>query len=164
MTTKFDNMGKTELRAACKAAGVKYGTLNNDGMRAALIALEPKAPEAKPAKELEKGPRDHSVGYSGKGLRIEKNREANNGVKRPSVGGTCRAVWDALDEKRAALLAAADAMDESEEGGDEDTTTVPSFADLKVMIAKNGWARNTAMTQYQRWKQFNSLMARSQAE
>lgn len=35
----FNEMGKNELRAACKASGVKnYGKMNNDGMRAALVA------------------------------------------------------------------------------------------------------------------------------
>ena len=39
-TTKFDAMGKEELRAACRAAGISYSKLNNDGMRAALAAKE----------------------------------------------------------------------------------------------------------------------------
>lgn len=30
-------MGKEELRAACRAAGISYSKLNNDGMRAALV-------------------------------------------------------------------------------------------------------------------------------
>ncbi len=39
--SKFDAMGKEELRAACREAGVSYSKLNNvnnDGMRAALVA------------------------------------------------------------------------------------------------------------------------------
>ena len=36
--SKFDAMGKEELRAACREAGISYSKLNNDGMRAALIA------------------------------------------------------------------------------------------------------------------------------
>ncbi len=36
--SKFDAMGKEELRAACREAGVSYSKLNNDGMRAALTA------------------------------------------------------------------------------------------------------------------------------
>lgn len=35
--TKFDAMGKEELRAACRTAGISYGKLNNDGMRDILI-------------------------------------------------------------------------------------------------------------------------------
>lgn len=35
----YDSMGKNQLRAACKEAGVKgYGSMTNDGMRAALRA------------------------------------------------------------------------------------------------------------------------------
>src|SRR5690606_31787629 len=37
----FDEMGKKELRAACKAAGISYAKLNNGGMRAALKAAHP---------------------------------------------------------------------------------------------------------------------------
>lgn len=36
--TEFAAMGKEELRAACRTAGVSYSKLNNDGMRAALAA------------------------------------------------------------------------------------------------------------------------------
>lgn len=35
--SKFDVMGKEALRAACREAGISYGKLNNDGMRAALV-------------------------------------------------------------------------------------------------------------------------------
>ena len=52
-TDKFDAMGKTELRAACKEAGVKnYGKMNNDGMREALRALEAPAEVQQPATPL----------------------------------------------------------------------------------------------------------------
>lgn len=36
-TTQFATLGKEELRAACRAAGISYGKLNNDSMRAALL-------------------------------------------------------------------------------------------------------------------------------
>ena len=76
----FITMNKEQLRAACKAAGISYSKLNNDGMRAALT-------EASKPPVIE-------------GLKIEKNREEQNGIKRPSVGGKCRAIWDALDESQ----------------------------------------------------------------
>jgi hypothetical protein len=38
--SRFDLMNKENLRAACKAAGIAYGKLNNDGMRAALAAKD----------------------------------------------------------------------------------------------------------------------------
>src|SRR5690554_4439873 len=34
------------------------------------------------------------------GLKIEKDRPEQNGIKRPSIGGKCRAIWDALDAYR----------------------------------------------------------------
>lgn len=37
-TNKFEAMGKEELRAACREAGISYGKLNNAGMREALVA------------------------------------------------------------------------------------------------------------------------------
>ena len=44
---QFDAMGKQELRNACKEHGVKnYGKMNNDGMRAALVAATAKGVEA----------------------------------------------------------------------------------------------------------------------
>ena len=47
--TKFDAMGKVELRVACKEAGVKnYGKMNNEGMREALRAATVPTPRAKP--------------------------------------------------------------------------------------------------------------------
>lgn len=36
--SKFDAMGKEALRAACREAGISYSKMNNDGMRAALVA------------------------------------------------------------------------------------------------------------------------------
>ena len=57
----FNEMGKVELRQACKEAGIKnYGKMNNDGMRAALEAhyadakgAEEAAPEAVVTKEAQ---------------------------------------------------------------------------------------------------------------
>lgn len=49
--SKFDAMGKEELRAACREAGVSYSKLNNDGMRAALVAHYAQSEEA--AEEVE---------------------------------------------------------------------------------------------------------------
>lgn len=44
--SKFDAMGKEELRAAMREAGISYSKLNNDGMRAALVAHYAKAEQA----------------------------------------------------------------------------------------------------------------------
>lgn len=77
------------------------------------------------------------------GIKIEKNREERNGVKRPSVGTICHHIWSELDRVRAAS-----------------NGNTPSFKDLKALQDTHGWQRNTAVTQYQRWKEFNNLMVR----
>lgn len=58
--SKFDAMGKEELRAAMRGAGLSYSKLNNDGMRAALTAhyakAEPAAEEVEAEEEVEAAP------------------------------------------------------------------------------------------------------------
>lgn len=51
--SKFDAMGKEGLRAACLEAGVSYSKLNNDGMRAALVAHYAKPEETAAEVEAE---------------------------------------------------------------------------------------------------------------
>jgi len=51
--SKFDAMGKEELRAACRETGVSYSKLNNDGMRAALVAHYAKSEEVAAEVEAE---------------------------------------------------------------------------------------------------------------
>lgn len=241
----FEQMGKVELRAACKAAGIVYGKLNNDGMRKALSlatggtptptaqanadasqGIGPVAGDGRPApivegarkpakkvdgpaaslkkmddvaaalkgkvrpeevtKVLEKrennlhgavvetpvveaGPREKVIGevVKQKSLKIEKGRESQNDVTKPSTGSICRQIWDALDAKMATSTKAATKENEGSEEGDdaeEPVAVVPTFADLRDMMKQYGWARNTAMTQYQRWKQFHGVMPRSQDE
>lgn len=79
------------------------------------------------------------------GIKIQKDREERNGVKRPSVGTICHAIWEQLDNLRI-----------SGQGGNY----MPTFKDLKKLQDQYGWQRNTAVTQYQRWKEFNDLMVR----
>jgi hypothetical protein len=196
-TKSFAEMGKEELRAACRTAGISYGKLNNEGMRAALEAkqaehgigpagsdgrptpVDPvvvlptsraaaKEAAAKPAPVVETpvvdaGPRETVVGkvVKPKSLKIEKGREKQNDVSRPSAGSICRQIWDALDAKMSASAKKDTKEDDQEEMVEVD---VPTFADLRDMIKQYGWARNTAMTQYQRWKQFHGVMPRSQDE
>lgn len=193
--SNFDNMGKEELRAACKAAAVKgWGKMNNTQMREALnakqadygipadiksteapvdevaaveqaeqeadLAQNPDAPEHQADAPVEQIPVEDSrkpvvteeapapapvaaPKSKSAGTKIQKDRPEQNGVKRPSAGTICAAIWDALDIKRIQLNGA-----------------TPSFKDLKAMQDANGWQRNTAVTQYQRWKEFHDLMVR----
>lgn len=70
----------------------------------------------------------------GTGIKIEKQREERNGLKRPSVGGVCRQVWDWCD----AFLAA--------------NGKAPKPSDLKT--SGFGWNQNNAVAELYRWKKF----------
>jgi len=73
---------------------------------------------------------------------IEKNRPEQNGVKRPSAGGLCRAVWDALDDLR------------------EKTGATPTAVDVKALAEANNWNRNNAMIEFYQWRKFNGIFGR----
>lgn len=167
--SKFDEMGKVELRAACKAEGIVYGKLNNDGMRAALnkahsvpvggslldLAVD-EAAKVAPVVETNIGAPSAIEKGAAEELKVRKPpkkasdraprkiRAAANGVTQPSSGTICGAIWAALDAKRTELKG-----------------ETPTFEHLRELAKDAGWQKNTAMTQYQRWKQFNGLMPRS---
>lgn len=172
-TEDFAAMGKVELRAACKLAGITYGKLDNAGMRAALEAKAathdapvkstadallgkslldkaidagigaPTAIEKGAASELavRKPPKRAPLK---KEATVRKVRAAANGVTKPSSGTICGQIWDALDAKRTEMKG-----------------ETPTFEHLRELAKAYDWQKNTAMTQYQRWKQFNGLMPRS---
>lgn len=74
--TDYATMNKTQLRAACKEAGISYGNLDNDGMRAALTGVVTHTDE-QPVP-----------------IRVKVE---SNGIIRPRAGGKLDAVWTALD-------------------------------------------------------------------
>jgi hypothetical protein len=225
--TKFAEMGKTELRAACKAASISYGKLTVAEMRAALQdkvlpgfsdfaakKLAEAAAQQPAEKDLRKkdtrtdedyvelaskmditqlgddGIEGHcpccgvhlsngcahyadmvdSAGTKeankmknewtclgcggewgaalnhvvtpraapkgGSGVKIEKNREQRNGIKRPSAGGKCRLVWDALD-----ILA---------------SKNMATLKDIKAVAEASGWNPNNATIEFYNWRKFNA--------
>lgn len=183
-SSKFDAMGKEELRAACRKAGVSYNKLNNDGMRAALVAhyakfdeqaspsqksdfaqmlgltAAPVAPaalvgnsyrvvngkrvEAKAAKEkgearsrTERPAAPAVPRVSRKGYTIQKGREERNGVKRPSEGTVCGAVWAEFD-KNPEIKA----------------------GELADLADANGWNLNNVSCEYYSWRKFNGIKGR----
>ena len=174
--TNFNDLGKVELRQACKEAGIKnYGKMNNDGMRAALEAhyadakgAEEVAPEAVVTQEAQeeapvsapsglakmvqqmmganqKKEEERSAPAAAKrtssGLKIEKAREERNGIKKPSVGGQCRAVWDALDDMV--------------EAGAQ-----PTAKQVKALAEERGWNPNNASIEFYQWRKFNGIRGR----
>ena len=155
----FNEMGKVELRLACKEAGIKnYGKMTNDGMRAALTAhhatatateteVVVDAPEAvleaalEVLEVLEASMEKEPVARASGGLKIEKNREERNGIKKPSAGGICRAVWDALD----ALVASGE---------------TPTAKSVKALAQEQGWNPNNASIEFYQWRKFHGIRGR----
>lgn len=207
-TSNFASMGKEELRAACRAAGISYSKLNNDGMRAALRddALDnaeiaawnngsatPEAPEgedlaAEAATEAPAAPNPfgallgHKVTVaategtkvvdgkkvdanatrtkseartradkpaaplvprvSRKGYKIQKEREERNGVKRPSEGTVCGAVWSMFDALHNSI-------------------TGLKAGDLPALADEHGWNRTNVSCEFYAWRKFNGISGRA---
>lgn len=72
---------------------------------------------------------------------IEKNRPEQNGIKRPSAGGKCRAIWDACDAVNA-------------------DGTVPTPKIMKALAAEQGWNANNAVIEMYQWRKFNGITGR----
>lgn len=193
IASKFDAMGKEELRAACREAGVSYSKLNNAGMRAALVAhyakseevdeqveaeaeevaptrpnlfaslLNPQPvpeamrsapsyvvrdgerveagaakPKSEPRARTEKPAAPAVPRVSRKGYKIQKEREERNGVKRPSEGTVCGAVWAEFD-KNPEIKA----------------------SDLPALADANGWNRTNVSCEFYAWRKFMGIKGRA---
>lgn len=77
------------------------------------------------------------------GLKIEKDRPEQNGIKRPSIGGKCRAIWDALD----AYVA--------------DVGEQPTSKTVKEIAADEGWNPNNASIEFYQWRKFHGIQGRA---
>lgn len=144
-------MTKNELKAALDLAGVSYAKKANletlTALYAALHPAEGGAPYTQV--EVEQGiaaieaevapPTPAAALATGTGLKIEKDRDEQNGIKRPSIGGKCRAIWDALDVH-------------AETTGDD-----PTAKDVKAMAADHGWNPNNASIEFYQWRKFNGV-------
>ena len=76
------------------------------------------------------------------GLKIEKDRPEQNGIKRPSIGGKCRAIWDECDVFLATM------------------GRTPMPKDVKALAEKNGWNANNAVIELYQWRKFNGVNGR----
>lgn len=104
------------------------------------------APSNQPAPEAAR-----TSGQRPEGLKIEKNREERNGVKMPSTGGMCRAVWDTLNSM----------MTHDEATG---LANVPSAADIKKVAEEKGWNVNNASIEYYNWRKFMGIKGRGKQQ
>lgn len=82
-----------------------------------------------------------TIREAGTGIKIEKDRPEQNGIVRPSVGGKCRAIWDACD----ALYAKG---------------TMPMPKVIKELAQANGWNENNAVIEMYQWRKFNGIIGR----
>lgn len=87
-------------------------------------------------------PTENKAAPKSTGLTIEKDRPEQNGVKRPSAGGMCRAVWDACWAHQLA------------------TKTVPTAQWVKAKAIAEGWNPNNASIEYYQWRKFNGISGR----
>ena len=87
-------------------------------------------------------PTENKAAPKSTGLTIEKDRPEQNGVKRPSAGGMCRAVWDACWAHQLA------------------TETVPTAQWVKAKAIAEGWNPNNASIEYYQWRKFNGISGR----
>lgn len=94
------------------------------------------------AEITEPAPAAPKAAPTGTGVKIEKNREERNGVKRPSVGGLCRAIWDFCD---AQVLANGEA---------------PTVKAIKEAAPGQGWNPNNASIEYYLWRKFMGIRGR----
>lgn len=77
------------------------------------------------------------------GLVIEKDRPTQNGVTRPSAGGRCRAVWDALSAYQ------------------RETGEVPTAMVVRELAADLGFNPNNASIEFYQWRKFNGITGRA---
>ncbi len=77
-----------------------------------------------------------------KGVKIERDRPEANGVRMPSAGTACRAVWDYCTSQ-------------VEAGAPPTAKTVKAHADA------SGWNTNNASIEFYRWRTFNGISGRS---
>ena len=74
------------------------------------------------------------------GLKIEKDRPEQNGIKKPSIGGKCRAIWDECDK----LLVA--------------NGKTPMPKELKTIAAEKGWNINNTIIELYQWRKFHGIV------
>lgn len=83
-------------------------------------------------------PAAHNVASASRtAYKIEKDRPMQNGVKRPSEGGLCRAVWDYCW-----------------------SVDAPTSKTVKAYAETVGWNTNNAMIEFYNWRKFNGINGR----
>lgn len=133
-------MTKNEICAQLATLGVEAPRKANLAQLTELLEQHtaPDAPEVVPPLPVAQKPTQVAVG-----LVIEKDRPTQNGVTRPSAGGRCRAVWDALDAYQ------------------RETGDVPTAKVVRDLAADEGWNPNNASIEFYQWRKFNGITGRA---
>lgn len=76
------------------------------------------------------------------GLKIQKDREEKNGIKRPSEGGKCAAIWEACDVHYT------------------ETGIIPMPKVAKEWAAEKGWNVNNTVIELYQWRKFMGFIGR----
>lgn len=125
------NLTKAQIKKVLTEAKIEFPAKAN---LATLTALLPVAPaEVIPPAE---------VAPASTGLKIQKDRITQNGITQPSIGGKCRAVWDALSAYQA------------------ETGELPTAKVVGDLAADEGWNPNNASIEFYQWRKFNGITGR----
>lgn len=113
------------------------GTMYVDGKK-----VDPAAPatkeERKPRARIEKAPAPVVPRPSLKGMKVQKEREVRNGVKRHSEGTVCDNIWLAFDANPAIKA-----------------------GELQALADANGWNRTNVACEFYAWRKFNGISGRA---
>ncbi len=123
------------VEAHGKATPANMRKAYEGGMTNEYVCL---ACDGKWGKDIDPAEFAEKVVQVGNGLKIEKQREERNGIKRPSTGGKCRAIWDHCD----ALVAAGE-------------TPMPKA--IKAWASANGHNENNAVIELYQWRKFMGI-------
>lgn len=135
----YEKMGKTDLRAACKAAGISYGKMSVADMRAALAARIPAATTPAPvAAPVVPHPVVAAAAKPAASKPAKMQRVEQNGVKRPGPG-KCLEVWEAMEALHAK------------------TGNVPTAKDAIDWATAKGANVSNATQELSRWRKFAGL-------
>lgn len=117
----------------------------------------PVAPEQPVAPQPDSPPADAATDrHTGGGLKIEKDRPEQHGIKRPSAGGKCRAVWDALD----GLATHVTYNGDNTTNGPLGVAGVTSKM-VKQLALDEGWNPNNASIEFYQWRKYNGVTGRT---
>lgn len=185
-SSKFDAMGKEELRAACREAGISYGKLNNDGMRAALAAKQAPA-EVEAEAEAEIAPVGNPFGLTfgavslpvncGAVTRVVDGKKVDPNAVKVKVKGEARVHKDSAPavprvsrkgytiqkerEERNGVKRPSEGTVCGNVWAEFDKNPEIKAGDLADLADTNGWNRTNVSCEFYGWRKFNGIKGRS---